>query len=318
MSPRRGPVKLERRPPVPPLARSWAFSIVRGSRRLSPAAKLLYGLLLELDRPDEGKGVPGGCYMGEAELARQLGAGMDHVSDLRTHLRIVGLVHRESVVGSRVTWWFPTLPPGLDSAPPKDIESLSRKERTQARRGWLVEQTEALDRYILEREETTGSPVTKGRLRHRAERRIPLPQFSDGAELQQRSSSSPNGGALAQPQGDNGGAPGTQRRNPPSSEREVRSEASTSDSLEIVSHRGELLSEVVNERSRSEVSATPPPTPADPEIQRLMEHHRRRRAEAVAIRLPTTLGDQVLVPQGCDGPTRLPGQRHAGPGNDPL
>lgn len=145
--------------PTPALPRAWAPVIARASRRLSGDTKLLFALLVELDRP-KGQDV-GGVWMSEGELAAQLGLSVDHVSNLRRHLVALGLLNRRDVG----TWhyWFPTLPEIVEPTPPAGASS-------EDVRRWLRYQAEALDRHIDETEARTRSQVTRDRERARARR----------------------------------------------------------------------------------------------------------------------------------------------------
>ena len=68
--------------PCRQLNRHWTYAIVRGSHELSAGQKLLYGVLLELDRPDL---TPfGGAFMTRQLLADEIGmnthrSGSNHV-----------------------------------------------------------------------------------------------------------------------------------------------------------------------------------------------------------------------------------------------
>ena len=263
--------------PVPDLTRSWAFAIVRACRRLTATAKLLYGLLRELDNPNERNGQAGGCYMSEDELARQLGAGIDHVSDLRTHLERLGLVHKEHPAGSAITWWFPTLPAIVETVPPREIEMLTREKKTEARRRWLTEQAEALDRYIAEREGLISSPITVGRERHRMRRNSPE-VTNDSAIPKRRNPPAEDGGIRGTGVTTSGGVPDADRRNPPSTDHDRAKVELRSDSLKALGHEVEGLNESHNARTRS-IDSTSMAGPLGKELELVMTRFRRRQKE---------------------------------------
>lgn len=225
---------------------------MRASYRLSETAKLLYGLLLELDRPER-NGV-GGASMSYVELARQLGAGADYTCDVRTHLHQLGLVLKRDVRGVREAFWFPTLPPDLEREPPAG-------SLPEAKRRWVREQADLLDRLVAAVEARTTTPLTEARRRRAASR--------DGGE---RTPPSDEGrgrthtlrGANAHPSTSHKGA--NQRtdggeRTPPS-EHESRAPGSTSETLKtsetIVSH-SPTTPECDTDRTRSKPSETGTP-----------------------------------------------------------
>ena len=142
------------------------FAIVRATYRLAPSAKLLYGLLIELDRTEHG-GV-GGASMSYVGLARQLGLGADNTGDLRLHLHGVGLVIKVEVPGLREAVWFPTLPEQIERQPP-------RASDTEAKRQWVREQADLLDRHIQATEPLIVTPVTQARARAARSRGVHAP-----------------------------------------------------------------------------------------------------------------------------------------------
>jgi hypothetical protein len=153
-------------------------AVVRGSIRISEGAKLLFGLMAELDQPKR-DGV-GGCWMSETELAKQLGMNPDSVSALRLHLLRLGLLCKLEVPGSRVDWWFLAFPDVVEATLPVHIRALPKARQTKPAKAWREAQTAALDRYVLERERVIQSPIIKGRERKRPplESAPPEPQAS--------------------------------------------------------------------------------------------------------------------------------------------
>lgn len=118
----------------------WATAIVRASRRLTPAEKLLFALVSELDR-----GGARGCFMSQDERARQLGLGIRTVRDAEDRLESLGLLLRRRA--GRSVELFPLLPDELPDEPPAD------STETRDRRRWVIYSAEALDHCIAGQDE---------------------------------------------------------------------------------------------------------------------------------------------------------------------
>ena len=114
----------------------WDFCIVRASYRLSGDAKHVWEVVRELDGRD-------GCFMSPVELAQQVGIPLGSLNDHRAELQRLGLLARATVAGSKLDRWAATLPfdPG---EPPSG---------SKAKRQWIRECAEALDRHIQETRE---------------------------------------------------------------------------------------------------------------------------------------------------------------------
>ncbi len=134
--------------PAPQLGH-WGYAVIRAADGISYGAKLVLGLLMELDRPDK-DGI-GGAYQDPARLAEQLGMGVSVLKDIRAECQRLGLLARESVSGSRLDYWFPRLPPGFEYRPPADASQDNK-------RAWLQASAVRLARHIASRREA-GKPV---------------------------------------------------------------------------------------------------------------------------------------------------------------
>lgn len=204
--------------------RYWPFAIVRATRHLHPSAKLLYGLLLDLDRPQL-TGV-GGASMGSVELARQLGLSPDYTKGLRLHLCQVGLLERLEVSGLREALWFPTLPTVIERLPPQG-------SKLGIKRSWLHLQAEVLDREIEATEAKTTTPITQAR--ERAVRSRQRDKF--GAHVPP-----PQGEIPPHVQTDKGArAPLSEHETPASSPTSVTSQSSETSSVTLTSRSGHTL-----------------------------------------------------------------------------
>ncbi len=252
--------------PAPALDRHWAVAVVRAAYRLSGDAKLLFGLMLELDRPER-DGV-GGCRMSAPELARQLGKGADHTSDLRTHLAKLGLVHRVDVAGVREAFWFLRLPELCSGSPPKGASP-------EEKRRWVRAAADALDAHIDSVEATAASPVL--RARERATERRTSPQ----SRVTQRRTPPPDDGELRPPAVQlDGELSEPQRQTSPVPEHEIPADSLPSVTLKAVSQEvshSAPLPESHTDRERSEGVAQDQRLPVDDGTRRAMAKWEARR-----------------------------------------
>jgi hypothetical protein len=132
--------------PVPLLHRGWAIAITRRSRELTPAQKLVYERMIELDRGRSG------CFESLEGLAGDVALAPDTCRKIRKELLDRGLLHQHRVktaIGIR-EFWYCALPFVLD-------------ECTRSRKQWLQDYGVMLDNLLANYAADSGIEVGPGR-----------------------------------------------------------------------------------------------------------------------------------------------------------
>src|SRR5437867_1739319 len=220
---RRPSVRPDRRPG--PQLTWWHFCIVRACYRLTEAQKHVWELIRELDGKD-------GAWMSPAEMARQVGMPLKSFHDHRAALQRLSLLIRVEVRGSRIDFWFAVLPDKFPTEPPPG---------TEAKRAWVREWADALDRYLRDL-----SPEFRG-----------LPAAEPG-KAGLSSPEKPDPPPPLSPE-----FPKAQSGITGLTEHAGRESDVTSESLNAVSHRSDLL-QLVSGRSRPQASETELQAPRGP------------------------------------------------------
>lgn len=145
----------------------WQLSVLRACPRLSGSMYKYITLVWDLSAEELY-----GDFLSQPQAAQELGVDPDYVGDLRQHLALIGILIVMRPAGSRLTYHYLTVPPGIEAAPPAGA-------RTEARRAWISQHVTRLVAHIERREADPAvrrsSPILRARDRARERGSSPQP-----------------------------------------------------------------------------------------------------------------------------------------------